>query len=123
MHNRHTVRGTRGRVWEQKMKRPGNKGISLKNEHESISQVKAADAGSHKNKHFKKAWCGRGGCRLRGQVIGATQERCKEKRMPEQDLCVVFKSRCCPAASKGSLDKLSQEAYSDLKCKNTADFR
>jgi len=61
MHNRHTVRATRGRVWEQKMNRPGNKGISLKNEHGSISQVKAVDTGSRKNKHIKKSmvWSGR----------------------------------------------------------------
>ena len=113
MHNRHTVRTTHGRVWEQKVKRPGNKGISLKNEHGSISQVKAVDTGSHKHKHLKKRWCGRGRYQLRGQVIGAAQERCKEKQMPEQgDLCVVFKSICCSAAFKEILDKLSQEAQS-----------
>ena len=46
-------------------------------------------------------------------MIGAAQERCKEKQMPEQgDLCVVFKSICCSAAFKEILDKLSQEAHS-----------
>lgn len=72
------------------MNRPGNKGISLKNEHGSISQVKAVDTGSRKNKHIKKAWCGRGGCRLRGQVIGTTQERCKRsERLTRRFVCCV----------------------------------
>ena len=89
MHNRHTVRATCGRVWEQKMKRPGNKEISLKNEHGSISQVKAVDTGSCKNKHLKKSTVWSGGRHLRGQVIGATRERYKEKRTSNKEICVL----------------------------------
>lgn len=61
MHNRHTVRPTHGRVWEQKVKRPGNKGISLKNEHGSISQVKAVDTREPQAQTFEKkmVWSGR----------------------------------------------------------------